>query len=156
MPNIPSKPVINIQPWINGQTKLNQLNLTRGVNSNVTSLKDAVDGVIDVLPQIDNPTVSDNTLTVLPYDKVALISISANRTFTFATAPTGCLPEYKAIITNSHSTNAITLTFTGVNHILCNDLDCIVNANAISIPPSVSIECSIVNNNCVVVNFAAE
>ena len=156
MPNIPSKPVINIQPWINGQTKLNQLNLTRGVNSNVTSLKDAVDGVIDVLPQIDNPTVSDNTLTVLPYDKVALISVSADRTFTFVSAPTGCVPEYKAIITNSHATAPVTLTFTGVSHIMCNDLECLVNANALSIPPSTTVECSIMNGNCVALNFAAE
>jgi len=156
MPSIPSKPEITIQPWVNGQTKLNQSNLTRGVNSNVSSLKGAVDGVIDVLPQINNPTVSDNTLAVLPYDKVAVISLSANRTFTFASAPTGCIPEYKAVITNSHLTSAVTLTFTGVSHIMCNDIGCVVNANAISIPPSTTIECSIMNGNCVALNFAAE
>ena len=49
MPNIPSKPVIQNQEWINGETKLNQTNLTAGVNTNITNLKTAVDGVIDAL-----------------------------------------------------------------------------------------------------------
>lgn len=49
MANIPQKPVVNNQQWINGQTKLNSTNLTSGVNQNFTNLKTAVDGIIDAL-----------------------------------------------------------------------------------------------------------
>lgn len=49
MPNIPSKPIVQNQEWINGETKLNQTNLTAGVNNNITNLKTSVDGLIDAL-----------------------------------------------------------------------------------------------------------
>lgn len=49
MSSIPTKPVVQNQEWINGETKLNQTNLTSGVNQNITNLKTAVDGLIDVL-----------------------------------------------------------------------------------------------------------
>ena len=163
MPNIPNKPATRNQPWINGVTKLNQTNLGNGVNSNVTTLKGAIDGLIDALGgagadpigRMYGKYVSDNSLRVLPYDKVAIISVSANATFTLASAPEGCYPEYHAFITNSHGTNGVTLTFTEVSNILCNDLNCVVNANTISIPPSVTVECSIMHGECVAVNFAA-
>ena len=49
MANVPSKPTVQNQEWINGETKLNQTNLTNGVNQNITNLKTAVDGVIDAM-----------------------------------------------------------------------------------------------------------
>lgn len=44
---IPFKPEIHNQEWINGETKLNQTNLTSGVNQNINNLKTAVDALID-------------------------------------------------------------------------------------------------------------
>ena len=62
MANIPQKPVIENQIWINGQTKLNQTNLTNGVNQNITNLKTAVDGIIDALGGPGGESASDKTL----------------------------------------------------------------------------------------------
>ena len=44
---IPFKPEIHNQEWVNGETKLNQTNLTSGVNQNINNLKTAVDALID-------------------------------------------------------------------------------------------------------------
>ena len=49
MANIPNKPDVRPQGWVNGITKLNQNNLTAGINRNVTNLKVAIDGLIDAL-----------------------------------------------------------------------------------------------------------
>jgi len=49
MPNIPSKPSVALQEWIDEQTPLDHDNLTNGVNQNITNLKTAVDGLIDAL-----------------------------------------------------------------------------------------------------------
>lgn len=59
MANIPQKPVVNNQQWINGQTKLNSRNLTSGVNQNITNLKTVVDGIIDALGGAGSNPISD-------------------------------------------------------------------------------------------------
>lgn len=96
---------------------------------------------------------SNNNLTELNFRIVNICSKSADTTFTLRTAPTSCYPEYKAIITNSHQTNAITLTFTSVTKIICNDDNCVINGNAITIPSGTSIECSILNGKMVAINW---
>lgn len=71
MANIPSKPEITKIQWINGQTKLNQTNLTSGVNNNLDSLKAAVDGIIDALGGAGTEPASDKTLdqaSIAAYD----------------------------------------------------------------------------------------
>lgn len=113
--------------------------------------------VDDIYKTIWNYSSSDNSATELSYITVKNVSLSANRTFTLASAYASTLPEYKALITNSGS-SSITLTFTGVSNILCNDDNCtITNAtnSTLTIPAGVTIECSIVNGKMVAVNFAA-
>ena len=67
MGKIPSKPVVTNQPWINGVTKLNQVNLTRGINQNISNIKTAVDGVIDALggPGADPENLEEITYAAL-------------------------------------------------------------------------------------------
>lgn len=73
MANIPQKPVVNNQQWINGQTKLNSRNLTSGVNENITNLKTAVDGIIDALGGPGAEPPSTELLIPITYsDLVAL------------------------------------------------------------------------------------
>lgn len=77
MGNIPSKPVITNQQWINGVTKLNQTNLTNGVNQNITNLKTAVDGIIDALGGPGGESASDKTLdqtSISAYDPATTYS----------------------------------------------------------------------------------
>ena len=98
-----------------------------------------------------------NDDTTLEFERINVYSKSVNTTFAFATAPTGCYPEYKAIITNT-ANSAITLTFTGVAHILCNDDNIgITNGtnSSLVLPSGVSIEVSVMNNNMVAINFSA-
>jgi len=100
---------------------------------------------------------TNNALTELSYTLINVCSKSADTTFTLASAPTGCYPEYKALITNSGA-SSIVLTFTGVSTILCND-DNIAITNATNstlvLPSGVSIECSILNGKMVAINFAS-
>jgi len=49
MANIPSKPTVTLQEWIDEQTPLDHDNLTGGINGNLSTLKTAVDGLIDAL-----------------------------------------------------------------------------------------------------------
>ncbi|MBO7716032.1 MAG: hypothetical protein J6S85_20880, partial [Methanobrevibacter sp.] len=101
---------------------------------------------------------NDDTLTELNYEFVNICSKNANTTFTFTTPRVDTLPEYKAIIKNIGS-SAITLTFTGVTNILCND-DNIVVTNATNstlvLPANVTIEVSIMNNKMIAINFEAQ
>ena len=99
--------------------------------------------------------VADNTLTVLGYTKMSVISVSADTTFTFATPAANSYPEYQALITNSGNVG-ITLTFTGVSNILCNDPDCVVtNAtnSTIVVPSGVTLEINVVNGKMCAINF---
>ena len=96
-----------------------------------------------------------NSGTELKYETVNVINISANTTFTLATAPNGTYPEYKANITNSGA-SAIVLTFTGITNILCNDDSITISTNTLTLPSGVSIEVSIVNNKMVAINFEAQ
>lgn len=96
---------------------------------------------------------STDTTTQLGFTAITQLSISSDTTFTLASAPTSCYPEYKATITNSAASN-IVLTFTGVTSILTNDSDnVIISSNTITLTPSTTIECSIVNGKMVAVVF---
>ena len=102
---------------------------------------------------------NDTGTTEIKWTKMLSFSVSANTTFTFETAKTVCLNEYKAIITNSGA-SAITLTFTGVSNILSNDDTNLIITNAtdstIALDVGVTIECSIVNGKMVAINFEAQ
>jgi len=49
MANTPIKPAVTLQDWTTGQTRLNSANLTGGINTNLSNIKTAVDGVIDCI-----------------------------------------------------------------------------------------------------------
>ena len=103
-----------------------------------------------------NPTTSGTT--TIKWTQLLTFSLSMNTTFTLETSKTNCKNEYKAIITNSNS-SSITLTFTGVSQILCND-DNITTTNATNstlvLPTNTTIEISIIDGRMVAINFAAE
>lgn len=98
--------------------------------------------------------LTDTGTTEIKWSKLLTFTLSADTTFTFETAPTSCYPEYKAIITNSGNAS-ITLTFTGISHIICNDGNISTTTNTIVLPTATTIEVSAVNGNLVAVNFEA-
>lgn len=96
--------------------------------------------------------VADNTITELSYENISEISIGADTTFTLKSVPTGCYPEYRAIITNSGA-SAINLTFTGIAKIITNDSSVAVVDNVMTLPATTTIEISIENGNLVGIVF---
>ena len=120
-------------------TTFNQ-NLTDGSNSYT---------VAESMAQF-NP--NDTGLTEIKWSKMLSFDLTSSTTFSFETAKTNCLNEYKAIINNTGSA-AITLTFTGVNHILCNDDNITIATNTLTLPSGTSIEISCLNGNLVAINF---
>ena len=78
MANIPQKPVVNNQQWINGQTKLNSRNLTSGVNENITNLKTAVDGIIDALGGPGAEPPSTELLIPITYSELVALRDSSS------------------------------------------------------------------------------
>lgn len=96
--------------------------------------------------------------TVIKWSELCLFDLTANTTFTFETPKSSSVPEYKAIINNNGAGN-ITLTFTGVTNILCNDDNCTVTNGTNStlvLPTGVSIELSVLDNMMVAINFEAQ
>ena len=96
--------------------------------------------------------------TEIKWYKMLTFSKTADTTFTFETAKTGCLCEYKAIITNIGA-STITLTFTGITKILCNDDNCVATNgtnSTLTIPSGTTIEINAVNACLVAINFSAE
>lgn len=97
--------------------------------------------------------VADNTITTLPYETISEISLSSDVTFSLKSAPTGCYPEYRAIITNVGS-SAIDLTFTSIVAIICNDASVVVSGNVLTLPAGMTLECSISNGSLVAINWS--
>lgn len=99
-----------------------------------------------------------NGTTVIKWSEFCVFDLSANTTFTFETPKSSSVPEYKAIISNNGGSN-ITLTFTSVTNILCNDDNCTVTNGTNStlvLPTGVSIEISVLDNMMVAINFEAQ
>lgn len=100
--------------------------------------------------------INEAGTTEIKWTKMLTFSLSADTTFTFETAKTGCLNEYKGIITNSGA-SSITLTFpSGVKILTNDDENVIVSSNTISLTAGTTIEISCVNNNLVAINFDAQ
>lgn len=74
-------------------------------------------------------------------------------TFTYETLKTGCYSEYKGIISNVGNTGAVTLIFTGVNDILCNDDNITISTNTVTLPADAEVEFSLINDKLILVNF---
>lgn len=102
--------------------------------------------------------LNDTGSTEIKWSQMLTFSLSADTTLTFETAKTNCLNEYKAIITNSGA-SAITLTFTGISNILCNDDNCVISNgtnSTLQVPSGITIEVNAVNGKLIAVNFEAQ
>lgn len=108
----------------------------------------------DIYTTINN-TIGASVGTEIKWSKVIYFVEVVDVTFTFETAKTNCLNEYKAFITNGGS-RSIVLTFTGVNNILCNDDNCVVSGNTLTLPSGTTIEINCMNNNLVAINWSAQ
>ena len=91
--------------------------------------------------------------TELSYVYINNMSLSADTTLTLATAPANSYPEYKANITNTDTSNAITITLPSGTKILTNDDNIVISSNTFTIPADTSVELNIQNGCAVVVNF---
>lgn len=99
---------------------------------------------------------TSSSQTELDYETMYEISVSANTTFTLKTPPTGCYPEYKAIITNNGA-SAINLTMPSGMVIKTNDEDnVIINSNVITLNVGITIEVNVVNNKMIAFNWNAQ
>ena len=99
-----------------------------------------------------------NGTTTIKWSELCLFDLTTNTTFTFETPKSSSVPEYKAIINNNGS-GSITLTFTGVTNILCNDDNCTITNGTDStlvLPTGVSVEISVLDNMMVAINFEAQ
>lgn len=112
------------------------------------------ESVDEIYTTINNFNASD-TGSQIKWSKMLSFYKSADTTFTFEARKTNCLNEYKALITNTGA-NAIALTFTGVTNILCNDDNIAVVNNVMTIPSGVTIECNVLDNKMIAVNFSAQ
>lgn len=90
-----------------------------------------------------------NSGTELKYETVNVMNISADTTFTLATAPTNTYPEYKANITNSGA-SAITITLPSGTVIKGNVS---ISSNTFEIPAGSEIELNIQNSKAIVVEW---
>jgi len=98
-----------------------------------------------------NPNAAGST--EIKWTKMLTFGLSSSTTLTLETSKAGCLCEHKGIITNIGN-SAITLTFTGVDHILCNDDNITIASNTLTLPSGTSIEINCLNGNMVAINFA--
>lgn len=109
--------------------------------------------------RLNGLTLTDNSITELDYDHINKMTLSADRTFTFRTAPTStgtnlsAIPEYKALITTNAQID-ITLP-SGTYKLFTNDEDNIVlTDNVLSLPNSSEIELSIQNGKIIAINWS--
>jgi uncharacterized protein YoxC len=98
--------------------------------------------------------VEVSTTSQIKWTKFLTFTKTTDTTFVFETAKDDCLNEYKARITNGGNAD-IVLTFTGVTNILCNDDNCVILNNTLTLPTGVTIEISVLGGNMVAINFEA-
>ena len=96
-----------------------------------------------------------NSTTTLQYETINNISVSADTTYTLATAPANTYPEYKANITNTDTANAITITLPSGTKILDVLNNTISSSNTISIGAGETIELVIQNGRAKFINWGA-
>lgn len=110
-------------------------------------------GTVDQLCSQFNPT--DAGTTIIKWSQMLLFTLSADTTFTFESAKSGCLNEYKAIITNSGS-SAITITLPASINIETNDDSITISSNTFVLPSGTTVELNCVNLWCIVYNHNAQ
>ena len=92
--------------------------------------------------------------TELSYVTINNLSLSTDTTLTLATPASSATPEYRANITNSGA-SSINVTLPSGTKILCNDDAVTISSNVFTLPSGTTVELSLVNLNCVLVNFDA-
>lgn len=85
---------------------------------------------------------ASNSTTQLEWETINNISISADTTFTLATVPSNTYPEYKANITNTDTSNAITITLPS-GTIIKAESGITVSSNTFTIPADTTVVVSI-------------
>lgn len=98
--------------------------------------------------------VEVSTGSQIKWTKFLTFTKNADTTFTFETAKDNCLNEYKGRITNGGNAD-IVLTFTGVTNILCNDDNCVILNNTLTLPTGITVEISVLGGKMVAINFEA-
>lgn len=83
-----------------------------------------------------------NNTTQLEFETINNISISTDTTYTLATAPTNTYPEYKANITNTDASNAITITLPS-GTIVKAENGITVSSNTFTIPADTTVVMSL-------------
>lgn len=106
-------------------------NLSNGTNSVSVALLSGVSGAY-----------ATNSTTELKYETINNISISADTTYTLATAPTGTYPEYKANITNTDTSNSIVITLPS-GTIVKAENGITVSSNTFTIPADTTVVMSL-------------
>lgn len=124
-------------------------NLNTYVNGDVSSLAKKTD--INYYQNNIYPYAINST-TQLEYETINNISISADTTYTLATAPANTYPEYKANIKNTDTSNAITITLPSGTIIKGNVT---ISSNTFEIPADSSVELNLQNGKALVMNWSA-
>lgn len=101
-----------------------------------------------------NPT--DIGTTDIKWSKLLTFSLSADATLTLETAKTGCLPEYKAKITNSNATDPIDITLPSGTTIVTNDDNITISSNVMTLPAQTTVELNIQDGHCIAYNWSAQ
>ena len=110
----------------------------------------------NLMEKLYGESVTDSSITELTYEKISVVALSSNTTFTLKTAQTNCIPEYKALISNS-ALSDITITLTGVSKVQTNDSAITVveaTNSSITIPTGVELEINIFDGHCIAYNWS--
>ena len=91
----------------------------------------------------------------IKWTKMCDFARTADTTFTFETAKTGCANEYKAIIRNTGS-STITITLPSGVTIVSNDDNIVVSSNTFTLPAGTEVELNCVASKCAVINWQAQ
>lgn len=127
------------------------LYLSRNISNGTVSF--TVDSAYGTM--FNNTNLFIGSASQLDYDELTIAIYDSDTTISLVAAPSGCLPEYKGILNSGNS--SVTLTFTGVSNILCNDDNCVVvngTNSTITLPANTTIEVSILNGKMVAINWA--
>ena len=109
--------------------------------------------VAEIMSQF-NPT--DAGMTEIKWSKFLSFSLSTDATLTLETAKAGCLPEYKAKITNSHATDPIDITLPSGTAIVTNDDNIAISSNVMTLPAQTTVELNIQDGHAIAYNWSAQ
>lgn len=143
-----------ICPYIDENANLGRSN-KRYITAYIENISDGTNSasVAEIISTL-NPT--DTGATEIKWSKLLAFALSADATLTLETAKTGCLPEYKAKITNSHATDPIDITLPSGTTIVTNDDDITISSNVMTLPAQTTVELNIQDGHCIAYNWSAQ